>query len=119
MNYDYQQGQGGQQDQWGNQGNQQQDPNQQGGYGQQDPNQQGGYGQQQGQGQDQFGGAKQQAKQQIDQAIDQFANKIPGGQQYSQQAKDAAAGALDNLEGEAEKRLGGLGGMFGGDNQGN
>ncbi len=117
MNYDYQQ------DQWGNQGNQQQDPNQQGGYGQQqdpnqqggygqqDPNQQGGYGQQQGQGQDQFGGAKQQ----IDQAIDQFANKIPGGQQYSHQAKDAAAGALDNLEGEAEKRLGGLGGG----NQGN
>jgi len=42
------------------------------------------------------------AEQQINQAIDQFANKIPGGQQYSQQAKDAASGILGNLENEAE-----------------
>ncbi|HLZ81223.1 MAG TPA: hypothetical protein VKP04_06290 [Ktedonobacteraceae bacterium] len=57
---------------------------------------------------------------QINQGIDQVAGRIPGGQQYSQQAKDAAAGGLQGLEGEAEKRLreGGLGGLFGG-NQGN
>jgi hypothetical protein len=55
----------------------------------------------------------------VDQAIDQFANRIPGGQQYSQQAKDAAASGLDALENEAEKRAGDMfGGMFGG-NQGN
>jgi hypothetical protein len=54
------------------------------------------------------------AGQQVAQAIDQFANQIPGGQQYSQQTKDAADNVLDNLEGEAEKRMGGL---FGG-NQG-
>jgi hypothetical protein len=53
----------------------------------------------------------------MDQAIDQFANKIPGGSQYAGQAKDAASGILGNLENEAEKRAGGLGGMFGG-NQG-
>ena len=56
------------------------------------------------------------ANQQIDSAIDQYASKIPGGEQYKQQAKDAASGELDNLEQEAEKRFGGL---FGGDqNQG-
>nr|MDQ2888852.1 hypothetical protein [Chloroflexota bacterium] len=63
--------------------------------------------------------ARQMANQQVDQAIDQFAQKIPGGQQYSQQAKDAAGGVLDNLEQEGEKRLGNLGGLFGGGNQGN
>jgi len=57
------------------------------------------------------------AGQQVDQAIDQFANKIPGGQQHAQQAKHAAGGILDNLEGEAEKRMGDLGDPFGG-NQG-
>ena len=56
-------------------------------------------------------------------AIDQFANKIPGGQQYAGQAKDVASGILGNLENQAEQRLGGgaggmLGGLFGG-NQGN
>ncbi len=122
----YQQGNQGQNydpNQQQNQGGQQgYDPNQQGGQQSYDPNQQGG--QQQNQG-GQFSGAKQQAQQGMDQAIDQFANKIPGGQQYSQQAKDAAGGVLNNLEGEAEKRLGGgLGGLFGGnqgnqDNQGN
>ena|SRR5947209_5147656 len=106
----YQQRQGDQAG-YGRQGNQDQWSQQQ--------NQQGGSGQQPGQGgRDQFGGVRQQAKQQMDQAIDQFANKIPGGQQYSQQAKDAADGVLNNLEGEAEKRVGGPGGLFGGRSQG-
>ncbi len=61
--------------------------------------------------------ARQAAQQQVDSAIDQFANKIPGGQQYSQQAKDAAGGALENLEQQAENRFGNLGGLFGGGNQ--
>jgi len=47
----------------------------------------------------------------VDQAIDQFADQIPGGKQYSQQAKDAANSGLDALENEAQKRFGG---MFGG-----
>jgi hypothetical protein len=58
------------------------------------------------------------AEQQVDQAIDQFAGKIPGGQQYAQQAKEAASGILGNLESEAEQHMGNLGGLFGG-NQGN
>jgi hypothetical protein len=58
------------------------------------------------------------AEQQIDSAIDQLAQKVPGGTQYTQQAKEAASNVLDKLEGEleqeAEKRLGNLGGMLGG-----
>ncbi len=102
----------------------QQDQGNQGGYGQQqDQGNQGGYGQQQQQnqgqqGQGQFDGAKNVAQNQVDQAIDQFGNKIPGGSQYTQQAKDAAHGVLDNLEKEGENRLGNIGGgMFGGNNQ--
>ena len=64
-----------------------------------------------GQGQGAIHQARQMAGQQVDQAIDQFANKIPGGQQYAQQAKDAASSGLDALENEAQKRAGDL---FGG-----
>src|SRR5579884_2945526 len=133
MSYDYQQDpnqQGQQYDQNGNpvQGQGQwgqQDPNQQGNSGQQQDQwsqqnqgqqQSQGQGQQydqngnpvqgqdqQGEGQDPFGGARQMAGQQVDRAIDQFAGKIPGGQQYAQQAKDAASGILGNLESEAEQ----------------
>src|SRR5579859_1646365 len=90
----------GQSGQYGQDPNQQQsdqygqDPNQQQGgqYGQ-DPNQQ--YGSQQGSGMSQdpnqqggqggmLGGAKQQAQNQMDDIIDQFANKVPGGQQFAQ-----------------------------------
>lgn len=59
-------------------------------------------------------GGRQMAEQQVDQAIDMLANKIPGGPQFSQQAKDAADGVLDNLENELEKRLGNAGGLLGG-----
>src|SRR5436309_1333418 len=123
MNYDYQQNQGGS-DQWGNQG-QSQDPYQQqqgqGGSGQsQDP-----YQQQQGQGgsdQGQQGGYGQsqdpyEQQQQVNSAIDQYANKIPGGEQYAQQAKDITDSGLENLEEQAKKRFGNPGGMFGGGNQ--
>ncbi len=111
----------GNQDQWSQQDDMAQQP--------QDPSQQGyqtqrdqamGQGQQQGMppqqqtGQGQLGGARRMAEQQVDQAIDQFAQKIPGGQQYAQKAKDAASGILDNLEKEGENRVGGLGGMLGG-----
>ncbi len=65
-----------------------------------------------------MGGARQMAENQINQAIDQYGNKIPGGSKFTQQAKDAADGALNNLEQEAEKRMGNLGGLFGG-NQNN
>jgi hypothetical protein len=66
----------------------------------------------------QLDAARHIAEQQIDSAIDQLAQKVPGGTHYTQQAKDAASGVLDKLEGqleqEAEKRLGNLGGMLGG-----
>src|ERR1700730_921491 len=125
MNYDYQQDpnqqnqQGNQYGQDPNQQNQQgnqygQDPNQQyqqrNQYGQ-DPNQQSQQGGQYDQGQ--FSGARQVADQQINQAIDQFANKIPGGPQPAGQGKDVGSGILGNLENQAEQRLGGgAGGML-------
>ncbi len=58
-------------------------------------------------------GARNVAEQQVDQAIDQFAGKIPGGEQYKQQAKDAASGVLRNLEKEGENRINGMGGPQG------
>lgn len=64
-------------------------------------------------GNSQMDAAKHAAEQQIDQAIDQFAQKIPGGAGYTQQAKDAAAGILDSLEQQAEQHMGDVGGMIG------
>ena len=58
-------------------------------------------------------GARQVAEQKVGQAIDQFATKIPGGTQYSQQAKDAANNALQNLEKEGENRINNMGGPKG------
>jgi len=55
------------------------------------------------------------AQNQIDQAIDQYANKIPGGSGLTNQAKEAVGGILDGLEKEGENRIGDLGGgLFGG-----
>ena len=69
-------------------------------------------------GHDQVEQLKHQAEQKIDETIDQFAQKVPGGTQYSQQAKDAMSGVLDNLEKEAEQQggniLGNLGNSIGG-----
>jgi hypothetical protein len=59
-------------------------------------------------------GARQAAAGQLDNVIDQLGSKIPGGSQYTKQAKEAASGILGNLEKEAEKFLGNLGGIFGG-----
>jgi len=84
----------------------------------QDPSQ--GYGQgsqqsgQQAQDKGSLDAAKQMANQQIGQAIDQYASKIPGGQQLSQPAKEAVSGILDQMEKAASSRLGDIGGMFGG-----
>lgn len=66
------------------------------------------------QGQGQLAQERQMAENQVDQAIDQLANKVPGGAQYAQKAKDEADKVLDNLEGELEKRMGNVGGMLGG-----
>ncbi len=69
-------------------------------------------------GQEQMDGLKHQAEQKIDETIDQFAQKIPGGTNFSKQAKDAMGGILDNLEQEAEAQggniLGNLGNSIGG-----
>ncbi len=72
-------------------------------------------------GHEQVDQLRHQAEQQIDNTIDQFAQKIPGGTQVNQQAKDAMSGVLDNLEKQAEAQGGNLlgnagnmlGGMFG------
>lgn len=64
-------------------------------------------------GQDALEGAKQQAEQQVGKIIDEYAGKVPGGDQAAQQAKDTANQAIENLEDEAQKRLGGLGGGLG------
>jgi len=85
---------------------------------------------QQQQGEGLLDGVRDMAEQQIDQVIDNLATKVPGGQRYAEQAKDAASGVLDtmqkeaerrvdevldNVQKEAEKRVGGMvGGMFGG-----
>jgi len=67
---------------------------------------------------EQMDSLKQQAEQKIDETIDQFAQKVPGGTQFSQQAKDAMSGVLDNLEKQAEEQggniLGNLGNTIGG-----
>lgn len=61
-----------------------------------------------------LGGARQQAEDQVNNTIDEFANRVPGSQRYAQQAKDQADNALGDIENEAEKRMGDLGGAFGG-----
>ena len=70
--------------------------------------------------------AKQQATEKVDSVIDELASKIPGGEQFAQQAKDAANQAIEGGVQQAEQAgeqqaqggLGGiadkLGGMFGG-----
>jgi hypothetical protein len=67
---------------------------------------------------------RQDIESQIGGLIDHYANQIPGGQRFSPEAKQAIAGALDNLqrqlENEAANRLGGgIGSTLFGENQGN
>ncbi len=69
---------------------------------------------QSGMGQGQLENLRQQAQDQIDRTIDQYASKVPGGEQVSQKAKDAAASGLDQIEKEAENRMGNMGGNLGG-----
>jgi hypothetical protein len=74
-----------------------------------------------------FGGLRDAAEGRINSEIDQLAGRIPGGDQFSQQAKDAAAQGLGQLEQEGESKLGNsgeglsgmLGGLFGGGSGGN
>ena len=40
--------------------------------------------------------------------LTRFAGRVPGGQQYAQQAKDTSSGGLDALEHAVEGKLGGL-----------
>lgn len=68
-----------------------------------------------------FRAARETAEHKINQAIEQYASKIPGGEQFVGQAKEAASNVLNTLEKEAGNRLGGivsgaggiLGGLFG------
>ena len=69
--------------------------------------------------------ARQWAGEQVNQAIDQYANKLPGGEQYKDEAKQMAQKGLDTLEQQAEQHQGdiveklknALGGLFGGGRQ--
>lgn len=65
-----------------------------------------------------FDAARNMAEQRIEQAIDQYAKKIPGAEKFVAQAKKASSGILDNLEKQAEGRFSGIkhttGGLLGG-----
>ena len=76
---------------------------------------------------------EQQAKDKADSAIDDLASKVPGGEQFAQQAKDAATQGIDQASRAGEQqaqqqmgdKLGGMGGlgqqvegMLGGSGQG-
>ena len=58
-------------------------------------------------------GARQQLEGHIGQVIDQYAARVPGGERFTPEAKQAVSGVLDSLqrqlEAEAANRLGGLG----------
>jgi len=56
-------------------------------------------------------GARQQLEGHIGQVIDQYAGRVPGGERFTPEAKQAVAGILDGLqkqlEAQAANRLGG------------
>lgn len=60
-----------------------------------------------------------QAKQRADEAIDNLASKIPGGEQFAQQAKDTVNQGIDQAgqaglqqgQQQLNERLGGMGGV--------
>lgn len=62
---------------------------------------------------------EQQAKDKVDSAIEDVASKVPGGDQFAQQAKDAANQAIDQAGQQAGQqaqqqvsdKLGGMGGI--------
>lgn len=56
-----------------------------------------------------------QAKQRADEAIDNLASKVPGGEQFAQQAKDTVNQGIDQAGQagiqQAQQQLGGMGGV--------
>ena len=62
---------------------------------------------------DSLSGVRQQLEGHIGQVIDQYAARVPGGDRFTPEAKQAISGVLDGLqkqlEAEAASRLGGLG----------
>ncbi len=61
-----------------------------------------------------LGDLRRQAQQRSDDLIDQNAQRIPGAQGHTQQAKDMASKGMDRAQEEVEKRKGGLGDALGG-----
>lgn len=57
--------------------------------------------------------ARKKAEERIDHVIDDFAKKVPGGQQFEQQAKDMASGALNMVQDQARKHSGNIIGQAG------
>lgn len=69
---------------------------------------------------DSLNSARQQLEGHIGDVIDQYAGRVPGGERFTPEAKQAVSGILDGLqkqlENEAASRMGNLGGAFGGGN---
>ena len=61
---------------------------------------------------------RQDVEAQIYGLIDHYASQVPGGHMFAPEAKQAVAGVLDGLqqklEGQAQSRLSGMGGLGGG-----
>ena len=66
-----------------------------------------------GQYDDQINAARKKAEEGIDRVISDFAKKIPGGEQFEQQAKDMAGGALNVVQDQARKHSGNILGQAG------
>lgn len=70
-----------------------------------------------------LGSVRQDIENQISQAIDHYAGQVPGGHQFSPEAKRAISGVIDGLtrqlEGQAASHMGGFGGTVFGNDPGN
>ncbi|GHO42499.1 hypothetical protein [Ktedonospora formicarum] len=69
--------------------------------------------QREGQFDPQINAAREAAENKINRIIDDFAKKVPGGEQFKEKAKDMAGGALNMVQDEARKRSGGILGQAG------
>jgi hypothetical protein len=60
---------------------------------------------------DPFDPLRQATGERADEAIDNVANRIPGGQQYADQARQASGQGLDSLQQQAQQGMGNVGGI--------
>jgi hypothetical protein len=60
---------------------------------------------------DQYGSARADAEGKIDAAVDEYADKLPGGRNVADQAKQQISDALDHLESQAADTMGDQNGL--------